>query len=115
MKKEAGRDDFEPEMPDTGVAGYLISYLFEVGPTMAGGMGAGPLTHGEILAWQEITGTRINTWEARTLRRLSLEYLSESCKATKRNCPPPWKPDGQNVISLPALDTRNAIRALAAL
>lgn len=89
------REDFQArgifiEMPPLEWGDYLISYLFEFGPTMAAGMGNGPLTATEILAWQELMGIEFDPWEARLLRRLSNEYVSESYLATKRDRPPPY-------------------------
>lgn len=80
-----------PDMPDRGDAGYVVDLLWEVGPTMSGGMGEGPLTHGELYAYQQNTGIQLSEWEATTLRRLSLEYMNESHRATKRDCPAPWQ------------------------
>ena len=78
-------------MPPLDGGDYLVGYLFEVGPTMAGAMGAGPLTFGEIRAWAELTSIRIDAMETRLLRRLSIEYLNESHRAEKLGCLPPWK------------------------
>ncbi len=69
---------------------YLVGWLFEIGPTMAAGMGDGPLTHGEIESWQRNSGISLNAWEARTMKRMSLEYLVESRKASERGRPSPW-------------------------
>ncbi len=69
---------------------YLAGWLFEIGPTMVAGMSEGPLTHGEIESWQRNTGISLNTWEARILKRMSIDYLSESRKATERGYPSPW-------------------------
>ena len=89
------REDFQArgifiEMPPLEWGDYLIGYLFEFGPTMAAGMGSGPLTGAEILAWQELMGIEFEPWEARLLRRLSNEYVSESYLASKRDRPPPY-------------------------
>ena len=65
---------------------YLAGYLFEIGPVM----GDIPLTHSEIESWMRNTGLRLNTWEIRTLKRLSIDYLAESRKATESGCPAPW-------------------------
>lgn len=86
MKKD-GID--EPEMPACA-ADYLLGYLFEIGPTLPAGMGSGPLTHTEIVAWQANTGTALNSWEARSMRRLSQGYLTESHAATAMDRDPPW-------------------------
>lgn len=89
------REDFQArgmfiEMPPLEWGDYLIGYLFEFGPTMAAGMGSGPLTGAEILAWQDLLGIEFDPWEARLLRRLSNEYVSESYLASKRDRPPPY-------------------------
>jgi hypothetical protein len=83
--------DIEPEMPDLAWGKYLIDYLLEVGPVMAAGMGSAPITFTEIRNWREEIGLRLNSWEVRTLRRLSLEYNSESQLATKPDREPPFK------------------------
>jgi hypothetical protein len=71
-------------------AGYLIDYLFEIGPTMAAGMGEATISHSELSAWQHNTGISLNSWESRMLKRLSLEYLGESHKARSPDHPAPW-------------------------
>lgn len=86
-------DGLEPEYPEVGAAEYLITYLFEVGPIMAAGMGSGPITHEELAAWQRNTGVDLQSWESRMLRRLSIDYLNESHRATKADCPAPYQPE----------------------
>jgi hypothetical protein len=76
-------------MPDMAVP-HLVRYLYEIGPTLPGGMGAVPLTHSEIMAWQSNTGVELQPWEARFLYRLSREFLSQSHKSEAPECPPPW-------------------------
>lgn len=73
-------------------AAYLLDYLFEIGPTMSGVMGSGPITFQELQAWQEQIGVELSPWEVRTLRYLSSEYLTASHEAEKRDCPAPWIP-----------------------
>lgn len=84
------RDGDEIEMPPVDQGEYLIGYLYELGPTVATGMGAGPITFAELVAWQAARGFEIEPWEARLLRRLSVDYLAESHRATQRDCQPPW-------------------------
>jgi len=103
---------FEPDMPPVNAAEHLVAYLFEIGPTMPGGMGAAALTHGEILAWCALTGIQLLPWEARCIRRLSVDYLVESRRAEKRECLAPWCE--QEVVPLVSA-TQAAIRALARL
>lgn len=113
LKKE-GID--EPSMPPCD-AEFMVAWLFELGPTVAAGMGAGPITHGDIADFQRNTGIELDAWQARTLRRLSLDYLAESHKATKPDCPPPWG-DSPEVKAAPkraAESLRNSIRDLANL
>ena len=79
-----------PEMPPLERAAYLVGYLLEIGPTLAAGMGSGPITHEELIAWCRLNGVELRPWEARFLRRLSGEYLSESRRSEKMGCIPPW-------------------------
>jgi hypothetical protein len=69
---------------------HVMSYLFEIGPTMHGEMGEYPLTHSELRAWMDNTGIELNAWESRTLRRLSMDYLAEQQAATSATAEPPW-------------------------
>lgn len=82
-------DGVELEMPPCDAA-YLVGYLFEIGPSLAAGMGAGPITHGEIFAWQRNTGIELDAWQARVLRQLSIEYCNESHDASQPDRPAPW-------------------------
>jgi hypothetical protein len=119
IKKQANLADAEePEMPPIeDAAHYLISYLFEIGPTLAAGMGNGPLTHAEIMAWQINTGIELQSWEARILKRLSNHYLAESQRATARDCPAPWA-DAPYVRPAPsrvAMEMQQSLMELAKL
>lgn len=108
-------DGLDPALPPCD-APYLADYLFEIGPSASGGMGDGPIGHGDIAAWMANTGIRLTPWEARTLRRLSVDYVAESHKATKRNCPAPWQSDEFEVDKAVAGNvTKNALRDLAKL
>lgn len=102
------RDGGEIEMPPFDEGAYLIGYLYELGPTVAAGMGAGPVTFAEMAAWQATRGFELEPWEARLLRRLSVDYLAESHRATQRDCPPPW---GGSVV-VRVSHNRAAARAL---
>lgn len=85
------RDGVTPQMPPNPLP-HLISRLIEIGLTQPGGMGPVPLTWQEIAAWQQLTGVALSSWEARTIRHLSIAYLGETAKAESETCPPPWKP-----------------------
>jgi hypothetical protein len=112
MRKERKDDKYDPDMPPLEGADHLLSYLLEIGPTMAAGGYPGPITHEELRAWIDLTGIELQPWEARFLRRLSHEYLAESHKAEKSDCPAPWRSDdAKPEVS----NTQAAIRALANL
>ena len=55
-------------------------------------------------------GTVLTAW-------VSAEYLSESTRATKRDCPPPWMHEDEvkDAPTRAAEDLRASIRALAVL
>lgn len=84
-----------PDMPPVDGAEYILGYLWEIGPTMAGGMGPAPLSHGEIRSWMQNVGIELEAWESRLLRRLSVEYIAESQAATDPKRPAPWNPEQQ--------------------
>lgn len=84
------RDGIEPQMPPNP-APYLIDRLLEIGLTEAAGMGAGPVSWLQIDAWSRLTGVALAPWEARLLRRLSSDYLSESRRAEDVHAAPPWR------------------------
>lgn len=86
MKDATSDEYFEPDMPDEGDAAYLLAHFWAVGPTM----GDSAITSGELGHYQENMGIRLSPWECRTLRRLSIDYLNESLRATKGDCPPPY-------------------------
>lgn len=83
---EAGQDVDYPEC----AADYLARYLFEIGPTLVAGMSDGPITFSEVQAWQVGTGVDLSSWESITLRRLSLDYLSQSVKSKAPGCQAPF-------------------------
>ena len=99
-------------MPPVERGEYLLTYLWEIGPVMAGGMSSMPITQVEIRAWQDNIGIRLQPWEVRCIRRLSLEYLSESRKAEKRDRFAPW---GAVDIKPEPSELQRSLRALANL
>jgi hypothetical protein len=88
-------EEFEPEMPDAGAAAYLLDHFWSVGPTQ----GDSVITSGELRDYQANMGISLTPWECRTLRRLSIDYLNESQRATKRDCPAPFA-DSSDAIRL---------------
>jgi hypothetical protein len=69
---------------------YLLAHLMEAGPVMSGGMGPAPLTFAELRAWQDMVGVELQPWEAKLMRKLSVEFASESQQATAHDRPAPW-------------------------
>lgn len=70
---------------------HVVDRLIEIGLTEAAGMGAGPVSWQTMDAWANRTGMDIPPWEARLIRRLSVEYVAEQHRAESENCPPPWR------------------------
>lgn len=106
-----------PDMPPVDGASHLIGYLFEVGPTLSGSMGEGPLTNLELRAWQEAGGFELQPWESRFLLRLSREYLMQGHLAEKANCEAPWMPQdfAPEYLRAASDSLRQSIRNLANL
>ena len=77
------------QLPEVSLP-HLIEYLMEVGPTMPSGLGAAPLTHTEIRAWQADMGIELTPWEAQTLRRLSRVYIGQYQRSEAPDCPAPY-------------------------
>lgn len=112
MKDSASDDDFEPDMPPMGDAEYLLRHFWQIGPTV----GDGAITSTELRNYQENQGVKLSPWECNTLRRLSIEYMNESQRATKRDCKSPWEDeDHQPEKILAAIEQRDAFRNLSKL
>lgn len=108
---KANSPNYDPRMPILE-AGYIIEHLFDCGPVMSSGMGASPLTHEEIRAYQANIGIELLPWEVRFIRRLSRDYVNESHNATKMNCPAPWNVDKVQE-RFNSILTRNSLRSMA--
>lgn len=101
-------------MPALDGGAYLLGYLFEIGPAMSGPAGPCEISHEEICCWQDLTGIDLQAWEARTLRRLSREYVDEMNRATSRDAAAPWVPEaGEPDYAGVAMDMRRAIARMA--
>lgn len=83
------RVDVAPLLPPNP-APYLTEWLFDAGPSSPAGMGDAVLGWCDLQAWQSITGVELRPWEARTLRRLSRDYLNQLYEAKKLGCPAPY-------------------------
>ncbi len=84
------KDRVEIPMPPNPLP-HVVDRLIEIGLTEAAGMGAGPVSWLTIEAWCRLTGIDLPVWEARLIRRLSVEYVAEQRRAESENCPPPWR------------------------
>lgn len=92
----------------------MVAYFYEVGPTLFGDMGEMPISHVELLAWQENSGVELSSWEARAIVQLSREYLSFSRRAQDPKCEAPWdyETEAKRVV---AHDLKDYISGLAKL
>lgn len=106
------RAGIEVRMPECD-ARYLADYLWEIGPTMPAGMGAGPISHSDIQHWQSNTGIALSAWEARTLRRLSIDYLNASHLARSPFSDPPWEEAKSELVRARTEASKQSIRDLA--
>lgn len=97
LRLEAGG---EPDLPQLSPEySFLVSYLFDAGPTSRGGQFGTVLTWPDLQAWQAGAGVSLPAWQLRMLRHLSAQYLSESIRADTHDAPPPWErePDRERV------------------
>ena len=86
LKDAVQDEDFQPDMPDPGSAAYLLACLWRVGPKV----GDREIADVDLRHYQDNEGISLSPWECSTLRRLSIDYLNESHRATKPDCPPPF-------------------------
>ena len=84
--RQDGRNIPLPENP----APYLTEWLFEIGPIVAGHMGAVRIDWRDIVAWAGLMGIDPTPWEARLLRKLSGDYAAQLALSAKPDCPAPW-------------------------
>lgn len=83
------KDGIIPMFPPNS-APHLVNYLMEIGPVEAAGMDGAPIGWATMRHWQHQMAIELQPWEARLIRRLSAEYLTQSIKARKPDCPAPW-------------------------
>lgn len=103
----------EPELPDN-LAPHLTEWLFEIGPTVPGGMGATVIGWRDLEAWQTIMGIELSPWEARLLRKLSGVYLMQAAASEKPECPAPYLTQNQIIRNRQAVDRQmDALRSAA--
>lgn len=113
---EAVRSEYMPDMPPVHDGAYLLKRFLEVGPTLHTGMGECRLSHTEIRHWQENEGIRLTPWEARTIRRLSNDYMYASSLAEKPDAAAPWSEEfDPSELAIVAKSLKQTIRDLAKL
>lgn len=71
-------------------AAHLLRHFEGAGRALYGGMGAAPLTHGELRAYQRNSGVTLNPWEVATLRRMSEAWCAELQRADDPAATPPY-------------------------
>lgn len=76
-----------PEVPD---AIHIIQYWHEAGTFTSGGMGIVPLSWADIRAWREENELILDNYEISSIRRLSVEYVSEYHAASAKGHPAPY-------------------------
>jgi len=79
------------ELPEVGALKYLVGYLAEVGEAQQTGEGIIATGWQDLKAWMELTGIRLTPFEALTLRRLSICYVSQFYRSEGVDCAPPVK------------------------
>lgn len=82
-------DGITPLFP-SNPAPHLIRYLMEIGPVETAGMDAAPIGWATMRHWQDQVCVELTPWEARLLRRLSIDYLDQTRKSRSPDCPAPW-------------------------
>ena len=82
-------DEQQPSLPPCS-SPHLIGLVMEIGPVIANDMGRSPIGWIDIAGWQKAMGVQLEPWTCRLIRKLSLEYLSESRKAEDVDCPEPF-------------------------
>lgn len=93
-----------PQYPPLERAGYLADMLGELGWCEYSGGYPAPLSWGELSAWQSLTGTELDTWEAELLRQASGEYLRWQSKREQVDAP--YEPENDSEDYLDAMNRK---------
>lgn len=75
---------------------HMIDWLMEIGPMVSGAMGSAAFGWSDMAHWSEMTGIELDPWEAKTLRRLSLDWVAQVNASREPNCPPPYVENVRN-------------------
>lgn len=115
-RQQALGDDVQPDMPEIEPeTRYLLDTFMEAGPVSVGASGPTTLTWADIAAWSSGTSIELEPWEARLVRRLSSEYLSEARRAEAHDALPPWVEAVLTPAAKTAVSLRDSIRGLKKL
>ena len=87
--EEMRRKGLEPLMPPCS-SDHHIQTLMDLGPVEVAGMDRVPITWPTIAAYSMFSGTHLEPWEAKMIRRLSADWLSASREAEEPDAAPPW-------------------------
>lgn len=99
------------KLPPLRTSAWLVGVLFEIGPSVPTGGGIGPITQQELMAWQFNSSVRLRPDEAKTLRRLSTDYVRELSLGEAIDSKPPWKHCGVTANTIQARLKRDSLRA----
>jgi hypothetical protein len=80
---EAQNEDFE--FPDSGPAGYVIDYMFEVGPF--------ELSWTDLQSWNQIMKYNLDAWELATIKKLARMYVNSYREYDDTNKVSPFVPE----------------------
>lgn len=74
-------------MPPMQIAGYLVDYLFELGPVK----NESAIEPGDMPGWEHVLGVEFQPWEMRVLLQLSRAYFAEMHEAKDWHREPPYR------------------------
>jgi hypothetical protein len=86
VMKRAG---ITPAMPEIS-ASWFIDWLTDLGFVENTGMGSAPIGWITLRAWQDLTGTPLQPWEARLIRKLSSLFISARSEGEDPLAQPPF-------------------------
>lgn len=99
-----------PKMPVVRHEAYLTDWLSEAGTVMIGANGFVPLNWQELQAWCQMTGRRLDWWQAETLRKMSEAYANWAARGQQYDAEPPWSSEPVKSKSDKIKDTIKSVR-----
>lgn len=61
-----------------------------------GGMGPTAVAWADLMHWQALSAVELDPWEARTLMRLSRDFVAQMDRAKEPTCPAPYSTGASN-------------------